>query len=298
VTIRLLTILLLAALWAGAATAQTGPDPSVKLESLQLGTADEDTIPVEPEPQWLEGHGENELVLIHGLGASAEIWDAMLPYLTNSFDVHVYEMRGHGATKPLDDPSIVSETAALRAWIEERGLVYPSLVGHGMGGMIALQYAFDHPADVNRLVIMDAGPQQLASAERKAEVATSLMNDYDRFVATHFVDISHDQEICEKAVDWALRTDAVTFSSLLLSSFDWDLTPRLAHQSVPMLVMGSASFLPEPGNERAILGQYGYSDARVLSFKRVEGTGHYLMLEKPTYVASVIMVFVKADQYR
>lgn len=296
-TTRLFVVLLL--LVAGLAVAQTGSDPSLKLEPLDLGTAeDEDPVIVEPEPEWVEGRGENELVLIHGLGASAELWHDMLPFLNNTFKVHVYELHGHGKTPAVKDPSIVSEAQALHRWIQEQGLTYPSLVGHGLGGMVALQYAFDHPGDINRLVVIDAGPRQLASKEQKAEVAAALLDDYDRFVASQFLNLSVMPDVNEKAVDWALRTDAVTFSSLLMSSFDWDLSGRLHQQSVPMLVVGSAAYLPEPGNERGYLESYGYGDARVLSFKRVADTGHYLMLEKATYVASVIMVFIKADSYK
>lgn len=248
------------------------------------------------EPFWREGGSEMEVVLIHGLGASAEIWDEFLPFVANAFQVHVYELHGHGKTRPLDEPSILAETAALATWIEEQGIVFPSLVGHGLGGMIALQYAFDHPADIDRLVVIDAGPRQLASAEQKEEVARSLLEDYDRFVASRYIDISQDQAICEKAVDWALRTDAPTFTSLLMSSFDWDLTADLPRQSVPMLVIGSAAYLPEDGYERGYLESYGYASARALSFKRVADAGHYVMLERPAFLASVISVFLRANR--
>jgi pimeloyl-ACP methyl ester carboxylesterase len=250
------------------------------------------------KPQWLEGRGENELVLVHGLGAQADIWNDLLPFIVNEFRVHVYELHGHGSTEPLPDPSILAETEALRAWILEQDLVYPTLVGHGLGGMIAMQYAMDHPADVDRLVVIDAGPRQIAAEEHEQDVARSLMQDYDHFVASRYVGISPDAEVCEQAVDWALRTDAVTFTALLLSSFDWDITDQLANQSVPMLVVGSQSYLPEAGYEREFLQQYGYDAARVLSFKRIPGVGHYLMLEKPTYLASVLTTYLRAEEFR
>ncbi|MEZ4387829.1 MAG: alpha/beta hydrolase [Candidatus Krumholzibacteriia bacterium] len=258
----------------------------------------DEIIPPDKAPTWLENRGEHELVLVHGLGASAEIWDPILPFLANSFQVHVYELHGHGHTPALPNPSIGAEADALGAWIKEQGLVYPALVGHGLGGMIAMQYAFEHPADVQRLVVIDAGPRQLATEDYKNEVADQLVHDYDRFVASHFVSISKDEKVCEQAVDWALRTDAVTFTSLLLSSFDWDLSADLPRQSVPMLVIGSAAFLPEPGNERAWLEQYGFGSARVLSFKRVDGAGHYVMMEKPAFLASVLTVFLRSEEFR
>ena len=247
----------------------------------------------EQEPEWLEGIGENELVLIHGLGADSTIWERITPYLKNQFDLHVYELHGHGRTPALENPSLENEVAALRQWIEEQGLYYPTLVGHGLGGMIAMRYTFDHPADVKRLVVIDAAPKQLATPEQKDDIARSLLEDYDRFVASRYVAISPDEAVNERAVDMALRTDSATFASLLLDSFDWDVSDEISSQAVPMLVVGSQSFLPDAGYERQYLTMYGFADARALAFKRLEGTGHYCMLEKPTYLGSVIAVWVK-----
>jgi pimeloyl-ACP methyl ester carboxylesterase len=273
---------------AAAAGAQ-GP-PADEVED-QVGEATSDS-----RPEWIERRGENEIVLIHGLGASNAIWKDLRPYLANTFEVHEYELHGHGTTPPLPDATIETEAAALRDWITDQGLIYPTLVGHGLGGMIAMQYAFDHPADVQRLVVIDAAPRQLASPELKKKVARALLDDYDRFVASRYIATSQLPEINEMAVDMALRTDSATLASLLLSSFDWDLTEELPRQSVPMLVIGSEFFLPQDGYERDFLEQYGYGSARVLSFKRLEHTGHYLMLEKPTYLASVIMVYVLQEE--
>jgi pimeloyl-ACP methyl ester carboxylesterase len=277
----------------------------VEGEDGRLRIVEEDSLAVdhqeEPEadgeaPAWIEGRGENELVLIHGLGANNSVWKDLRPYLVNTFDLHEYELHGHGDTRPLPDATIEAEAAALRSWIQEQGLIYPSLVGHGLGGMVAMQYAFDHPRDVQRLVVIDTAPRQLAAPELKEKVARAMLEDYDRFVASRYINTSHDPEINQMAVDMALRTDSATFASLLLSSFDWDLTEELSRQSVPMLVIGSEFFLPQDGYERAFLEEYGYGQARVLSFKRLAHTGHYCMLEKPAMLASIILVYITQEE--
>jgi pimeloyl-ACP methyl ester carboxylesterase len=268
----------------------------VVVDDDTLSAIEEDPAPGEDEPAWIEGRGENELILIHGLGANVDVWRDLRPYLVNTFQLHEYELHGHGRTPPLPDATIETEAAALRRWIEDRGLLYPSLVGHGLGGMVAMQYAFDHPREVQRLVVIDTAPRQLAAPELKTRVAEALLEDYDRFVASRYIDTSGDPEINELAVDMALRTDSATFASLLLSSFDWDLSDELPRQSVPMLVVGSEFFLPQEGYERAFLEQYGFGKARALSFKRLAHTGHYCMLEKPALLASVILVYITQQE--
>ena len=262
------------------------------LDGLARGGALAQDTPARPPRQ---GRGENELVLIHGLGANASIWDDALPYLKGTFQVWTYELPGHGSTKPIADPTIVKEAEALRAYLALNDIVYPTLVGHGMGGMIALQYTLDHPADVYRLILIDAGPKQLASPQEKKRVGEALLADYDHFVASRFSIVSDDPDLVTRSVDMALRTDSTTMASLLMSSFDWDVSSRLATLSVPMLLIASQHFLPDPDNKQGYLVEYGFGGCHDLHFKRLDGVGYYAMLEAPVRVAAAILVFARRD---
>lgn len=247
--------------------------------------------PAADNPEFLEGRGEYEMLLIHGLGSSAEVWDGLVPYLRGTFKVAVFELAGHGHTQPIPDPTIEKEAARLEEFIQEQGFAYPTLVGHGMGGMIALQYALDHPVDVHRLILMDAGPMQLATAEQKQQVAQAMLTDYDYFVAARYSAMSPKPDITDFIIDAALKTDQRTFISLLMSSFDYDVSDRLRALPVPMLVIGSELLFPNPETVRGVLEQIGFGKARALSFKRLGMTGHYMMLERPVYTASVLLAF-------
>lgn len=234
---------------------------------------------------------EFEMVLVHGLGGNATVWDDVLPYLQRTFKVWVFELSGHGKTQPVLNPSIVEEAGRLRDFITREGIRYPTIVGHGMGGMIALQYALDHPADVHRLILMDTAPKQLAGPEQKAEVAKMLVEDYDRFVAARYLNTGPDPDICQEVMDIALRTDSATFITMLMGSFDFDLTARLGGLSVPLLVVGSELMFPSAETSQAVLEQIGFGHARSLTFKRMPATGHYMMMERPVHLASVLMAF-------
>ena len=257
-------------------------------------TAQEEPQPGPPEIQ--EGRGEHEMILIHGLGGDADIWDDCLPYLKGTFKVWTFELAGHGRTQPIPNPTIEKEAERLGAFIKDQGIVYPTLVGHAMGGMIALRYTIDHPAEVGRIIVLDAAPLQLASEEQKAAVGIELANDYDKFVYSRFINMTPNQEVTERIVDTALRTDSATFISLLMSSFDFDVSEQLYSMPVPMLVVGSELMFPGKGQSQHQLEHYGFGKARSLSFKRMGGTGHFMMLERPVYLASVLLAFaVSAD---
>jgi pimeloyl-ACP methyl ester carboxylesterase len=241
---------------------------------------------------------QQELILIHSIGSSASVWDEMVPFVSSGMTVWTYELPGHGTTPPISSPTIEKIADGLADFIREHGIDYPALVGHGMGGMIAMQYTFDHPQDVYRLIVIDAGPKQLVTEEMKVQIAEALATDYDRFVASRYLDVSPREEIAERVMDQALKTDATTFASLIMSSFDYDLTPKLPLQSVPILVVGSGTFFPDASLAPALLDQIGYAEARSISFKHMEHTGHFVMLERPVYLASVILAFTATQHDR
>lgn len=250
-----------------------------------------------PPPEYQEGRGEFEMVLIHGLGASNEIWGSIKPYLAGTFKVWTFELAGHGETQPIADPTIEKESARLADFLKAEGIAYPTLVGHGLGGMVALQYSLDHPADVHRLIMIDSAPKQLATQEQKVQVARAVAEQYDEFVFTRYSNMSPEPDITEEIVHMALRTHKATFTSLLLSSFDYDLTEQLRELTVPLLVIGSELLFPDPDQSKQVLHQIGFSNAPALTFKRLGRTGHYVMLERPTYTASVLLAFAVTADY-
>lgn len=232
-----------------------------------------------------------DLVLIHGLGGSAAVWDDVVGPLRLAFNVWSFEMPGHGATRPIQDPTIERVGELLEDYIHEHGIRNPVLVGHGMGGLVALRYAFDRPDAVSRVVLIDAAPKQLATSEQKAAVADQLVRNYDRFLAGYYLNMSPREDINQKVVDIALRTDQITFQQLMLSSFDFDVTDELMTQAVPILLIGSAMMFPDPSLARESMNRMGFGDARAISYKTMPELGHYVMLEQPGYTASVIIAF-------
>ena len=267
------TLTLMAALTGSARAQETKAEPPESIQGI------------------MEGQGEREMVLIHGLGGSAEIWNECLPYLNGSFKVWTFELSGHGQTQPIIDPTIDKEAERLGEFLAENGIAYPTLVGHAMGGMIAMRYTIDHPADVSRLIVMDAAPVQLASKEQKAAVGQELATDYDKYVYSRFINMTPNKEITDQIVDTALRTDSASFISMLMSSFDFDVSGDLYSLPVPMLVIGSELMFPGQDQSRHQLEHYGFGKARSLSFKRMGGTGHFMMMERPGYLASVLVTF-------
>jgi pimeloyl-ACP methyl ester carboxylesterase len=257
--------------------------PVLILCATIAGAADDAAAPFDPIG--------SDIVLIHGLGSDTSIWEAVTPRLQLGFRVWSYEMPGHGRTPPIEDATIATVADHLGRFLEAQGVHTPVLVGHGFGGMVAMTYAFEHPQQVRRLVLIDAVPRQSASREVKAQVADQLAHNYDGYLAGYFGLLSQEKVIADRVVDQALRTEQITFTQLLLNSFDFDLSDELNGHDIPILVIGSGSLLPDPNLAQQFLDGYGFAGARTIAFKTMPGVGHFVMLEEPDYTASVIAAY-------
>jgi len=88
-----------------------------------------------------EGSGE-PLLLVHGLGGSAAIWEPVVELLTPEREVTVLDMPGFGSAPPLPagiEPTAANLAAALRERCEELGIARPHVAGNSLGGWVALE---------------------------------------------------------------------------------------------------------------------------------------------------------------
>jgi esterase len=98
------------------------------------------------------------LIVLHGFFASSRNWRQVADRLSDKFHVYVPDMRNHGVSPhdPLMDyPSM---TADLKSFIDQRGMRKVNLLGHSMGGKIAMWFALNYPECVDKLVVVDIAP--------------------------------------------------------------------------------------------------------------------------------------------
>ena len=105
---------------------------------------------------WALGDGKEPLVLIHGLGASAEIWMHNIGAFSESYRVIVPDLPGFGRTGILGEPFAPFDYLSfLDGFLRELKIERAVLCGQSLGGGIALLYAIRFPEKVEKLVLVD-----------------------------------------------------------------------------------------------------------------------------------------------
>ena len=98
------------------------------------------------------------LVLLHGITNSSASWEPVLGLLAQHFTVVAPDLLGHGdSAKPRGDYSLGANASLLRDLLLALGHDHATIVGHSLGGGIAMQFSYQFPERVERLVLVSSG---------------------------------------------------------------------------------------------------------------------------------------------
>ena len=121
---------------------------------------------------YCSGRRGTPVVLIHGLGNSAEVWAGLIPLLSKEFLVYAPDMPGFGKT-PLapEGTNIATHVLYLERFLDALGYPRVTLVGNSLGGWIATRFAVDHPERVERLYLLNS------AGLRRENMGSPVAND-------------------------------------------------------------------------------------------------------------------------
>jgi pimeloyl-ACP methyl ester carboxylesterase len=98
------------------------------------------------------------VLLIHGIVGCAEQWDQVVPLLADRYTVIAPDLLGHGqSAKPRGDYSLGAYAASVRDLLVALGHRRATVVGHSLGGGVAMQFAYEYPPFAERLVLVSSG---------------------------------------------------------------------------------------------------------------------------------------------
>lgn len=123
-----------------------------------LSNADMTTLPLYNRKYDESSQSRISIVLLHGFLGSATNWHSVARRLSKSHPVIVPDLRNHGQSPHAEEMTYAAMAADLEALLKEEDLREVILVGHSMGGKLAMEYALRHPNQVKKLVVVDIAP--------------------------------------------------------------------------------------------------------------------------------------------
>lgn len=103
------------------------------------------------------------LVILHGLFGSSDNWQTLAKRFARYFRVSTVDQRNHGRSPHSEIHSYPAMSKDLLEFFQDNRISRAFVLGHSMGGKTAMQFTFDHPAMVEKLVVVDIGPKGYAA---------------------------------------------------------------------------------------------------------------------------------------
>jgi esterase len=149
----------------------------------------------------LGGAGLPPLVILHGMLGSSRNWQTVGRELSAKFHVFALDLRNHGSSPHAPAMSYPEMAADVLAWLDDHHLPRVSLLGHSMGGKVAMLLACRNPTRVERLVIVDIAPKVYRSAAHDSEFAAMQSLDLARLTSR----AAAEKHLEPNVPDWAMR---------------------------------------------------------------------------------------------
>jgi len=269
------------------------------------------------------GSGQPALVLVPGLGAGIWTWRDTIARESRHHTVYAVTLPGFDGLPLVTNAGIDLADADLLALITGEKLDRPVLIGHSLGGFLALRFATEHANLLRGDVSVDGPPVFIplatASAEERktygerfsATILAQTQESFESGVARYVRDYVTDPALAARVTTLTERSDRTAIALYSKELFSRDLRPELSKLTVSTLVVAPVPGIPLPTFLPAEMAQMSLDQRRAATVSLyqslmtgaphvqvvpIDNARHFAMLDQPDAFANAIDAFIQTLQ--
>ncbi|TWA82640.1 pimeloyl-ACP methyl ester carboxylesterase [Azospirillum brasilense] len=245
-----------------------------------------------------EANGGTPLLVLHGLFGSARNWQTLAKRFAERHRVYALDLRNHGGAPWSDEMTYPAMAEDVLRFLDDRGFARASVVGHSMGGKVAMTLALTHPDRVERLAVADIAPvayththapfvaamkqAKLEGCTRRSEVEAQLVDAVPEAPLRSF--LLQNLVLEQGSFHWRINLDAIGARMSDLIGFP-DLGDA-RYDGPTLFIGGTRSDYIVPETHAAIRRHFPKA-----AIEMIEGAGHWLHAERPQEFAALVEAF-------
>jgi pimeloyl-[acyl-carrier protein] methyl ester esterase len=278
---------------------------------LALRTADASQTSDRPTRFSVAVSGQGpDVVLIPGLATPGDVWDVTVKQLASSHRVHVVQVAGFGGVEGGSNradgdmlPALVAEMARYML-----GLERPAVIGHSLGGLLALEVAARNPDAIGRVLVVDALPffaltvSPGATVEMAKQMATMIRNQlmaqtdaqYAASAPMTTARLAKSASARANVTKWTAASDRTVVAKAMYEDVVTDarpLLPQIKAKTTVLYAFDSTMGVPPAAIDS--LYSAAYADLSGVDLKRIDSSYHFIMLDQPHAFSSEVDAFLK-----
>lgn len=245
------------------------------------------------------GKGE-PVIILHGLFGSSRNWQGIAKKLAEEFRIIAVDLRNHGQSAFADSMLYTEMADDLYHLISQLSLESPNLIGHSMGGKVAMMTALKYQNRIKKLVVLDIAPVQYG--HRYGKIFSALNNlPLDRITSRDEAEKLLDQEINDPDLTrfllqnltrsgpgflWRINIRAIEENIKYINTFPENID-NLQWNNPALFLGGKNSRFIQPLYHKAILDLFPVAEIEL-----IENAGHMLHIEQAATVVGKIRDFL------
>lgn len=247
------------------------------------------------------GQGE-PLIVLHGLFGTLDNWQTLAKAWAEDYLVYLVDLRNHGRSPHVDGLSYPSMAEDLSEFMEQNWIHKAHVLGHSMGGKVAMELALTYPDLVDKLIVVDIAPRLYAPGHD------------DVFAALFAVDLQklesrqEAEAILEKHIDeWGVRQFLLkNLSRTKEGGFEWKMNLPVIYRDYLRILEPPTETGPFEGPTLFIRGAESryVKDEDVLRIQElfprstlstVPGAGHWVHADQPEILKNMVIDFLQKN---
>ncbi len=247
------------------------------------------------------GQGKSSIIFIPGFASSGEVWNDTKTGFEKDHTCYVLTMPGFAGAKPSAESSFANWEKAIATYIKDNHLEKTTIVGHSMGGGLALALAADYPQLIGKIVVVDALPclgalmnpsfktEEKPNCEAMTSKITAMSEEqFYQMQKASMAQLIENKDMQETVVGWSVKSDRKTFGNMYCDFSNTDLRPKLKNIQCSALVLLEANFA---GFGPAIEAQY--KDLKTAKLQYAGKGLHFIMYDDKEWYLEQLKNFIR-----
>lgn len=250
------------------------------------------------------GNGKQSIIFIPGFACSGEVWNDTKSQYEKNFTCYTLTMSGFAGAKPMSNPSFNQWETGIANFIKTNNIDKPIIIGHSMGGGLALALAADYPELIQKIIVVDALPclfalnnpsfiatDNAACLSRTKQLVAATNDQFYQMQKMSAQSLVLDSVNQELIANWSLKSDRQTFVEMFCDFSNTDLRFKLKNITCPSLILLEAPF---KDMKPAIENQY--KDLKTANLQYANKGLHFIMFDDKEWYNSQLNNFLNSNK--
>lgn len=248
------------------------------------------------------GKGKQSIVFIPGFASSGDVWSETKANFEKEFTCYTLTMAGFAGVQPQTNASFKNWETAIVNYIRANAIEKPIIVGHSMGGGLAMAIASDYPELISKIVVVDALPCLSALRDpsfrsQQNNDCTTMNNqmlamskeDFLQMQKRNMAMLMADASKQDEAISWSMKSDRKTFSEMYCDFSNTDLRDKIGAIKCPSLILLESGF----ANYKTAI-EMQYINLKTANFQYATKGLHFIMFDDKAWYLAQLTNFIKS----